>query len=40
LAAFAVPRYRVFFWLFVILCMSLILNCLLWLLALYMVLHS
>ena len=38
--AFVVPRYRVFFWLFIILCMSLILNCLLWLLALYLVMHS
>ena len=39
LLAFAVPRYRVFFWLFAALCMSLILNCLLWLIALYLVMH-
>jgi len=40
LLAFAVPRYRVFSWLFRILCMSLTLNCILWLIALYLVMHS
>jgi hypothetical protein len=38
--AFAVPRYRVFFWLFAALCVSLTLNCLLWLIALYFVSHN
>jgi hypothetical protein len=40
ITAFVIPRYRLFFWLFVTLSMSLTLNCLLWLLALYLVWHS
>ena len=37
---FSVKRYRVFFWLFMTLSFSLALNCLLWLLAIYLVSHS
>ena len=40
LIGLGVKRYRIFFWLFITLSMSLALNCILWLLAIYLVSHS
>jgi hypothetical protein len=37
---FSVKHYRVFFWLFIALSFSLGLNCILWLIAIYLVSHS